>query len=215
MKNSLSKVILVCIILFNVSYCFSQSAGTKTADSTEVSNSLRSGKWALTFGIGTDFSLTNFDDALIALKYQFSSKSALRLDFNFDYVNLQNSEEDYSENQSRQYGTNLSFLYYLNPKESFNVYLGLGANFSYSYNYNKYSVGYSEITTWTAGPKITAGAEYFVFKSFSLFAEYNYIFGFGKREYNDVSSVFTDYSNSSDITSFQKNNVKFGLSVYF
>ncbi len=65
------------------------------------------------------------------------------------------------------------------------------------------------------GPKLGAGAEYFIFKSMSLFAEYNYIFGFGSEEYSENYNGNVNFYNNDDITFFRKDNVKFGLSYYF
>ena len=46
----------------------------------------------------------------------------------------------------------------------------------------------------------------------SLFAEYNYFFGFGEMK---VYQKIRFGSKKYILTSFSKDNVKFGLSVYF
>lgn len=220
MKSFLINSFLVLTIFFNAVNSNAQSTGNRSSDSVrakeEVKNSLRSGQWALLFGIGSNFTLTNFSGSMIAGKYHFSSKSALRLDFNLDYLNRQEKDQDYTEFQDRNYGGNLTFLYYLNPKAQFNIYLGIGINFSYSYYFQNYETEdtYYENTTWLTGPKIGAGAEFFVFNSMSLFAEYNYIIGFGEVKRDELNNgIF--HSHTFDITSFRSDYVKFGLSVYF
>ncbi len=72
MKSFLLNSFLILSISFNTVYSFAQTTGDKSSDSVmvkdEVKNSLNSGKWALLFGIGSDFTLTNFYDATIAVK---------------------------------------------------------------------------------------------------------------------------------------------------
>ncbi len=99
--------------------CYSQTTGNISSDTVKslvtkelVKNSLNSRQWAIQFGTGSDFTLTNFDDAILAVKYHFSSKSALRLDLNMNYCNRQNKEYDYTKSQEQAYVGNLSFFYY-------------------------------------------------------------------------------------------------------
>ncbi len=220
MKAFLRIFILSSILYFSIfNITFAQESIKKSTDSVlskeEVKNFLKSGMWSIQFGIGSNFTLTNFDDAVLAIKFQFSRKSALRLDFNLDYFRNQENEFDYTLRQEENYAGNLSYLYYINPKADFNIYISLGVNYSYSYYYYSNDGGdYNEVSSWLIGPKAGAGAEYFVFRSMSLFAEYNYILGVGKEKYTHGFYNISE-SRESDITSLLKKDVKFGLSVYF
>jgi opacity protein-like surface antigen len=223
-------IITVSIVVINFSY--SQESVKKSSDSVkckeEVSNSLKAKEWAIMFAIGTNFSLTNFDDAAIALKYHISPHSALRLNFDVSYFNENESNQTtYSEtgnsiNQIQTFGGNLAFLYYINTKEKFNIYFDLGINYSYekrsyssSFISNKGSRYYNDKSTgWFLGPKIGAGAEYFIFKSMSAFAEYNYFFGFGNQSNNTTDGIVS-YSSTTEKTLFGKDYLKFGISIYF
>ncbi|MBK8554016.1 MAG: hypothetical protein IPL53_24405 [Ignavibacteria bacterium] len=220
MKSFLLNSILILTIFSSAVNSNAQTTGNKSSDSVlakeEVKNSLRQGQWALMFGIGSNFTLTNFEDAMIAGKYQFSSKSALRLDFNLDYYNEQDADEDFTDFQDRTYGGNLSFLYCINPKGRFNIYFTLGINYQYHYSFNGSSgtSAYSESTYWITGPKAGAGAEFFIFQSMSVFAEYNYLLGFGKQKFTQ-SDGFSIDSRNFNISRFRSDYAKFGLSVYF
>lgn len=211
MKTFLLKSFLIISVSISISnLSFSQDSVKKSSDSAktkdETSNSLKAKEWAIMFAIGADFKLTNFNDATIAVKYQISQKSALRIDFDVNYYN--SSKHIY--NESGSLSGNFSYLYYLNPNEKFNVYFNLGIklriNDGYPQNID------STWNSWLLGPRIGAGAEYFVFRKMSLFAEYNYFFGFGEMK---VYQKIRFGSKKYILTSFSKDNVKFGLSVYF
>lgn len=180
----------------------------------ESKNSLKKGRWAIQFGIGSNFSLENFEGAAISLKRQFSKHFGLRLSV---LGNFQNITEDTGnvESQNKSLGTNLCAIYYLNPKDKFNVYgyLGFRYNYSYLYHYTDENY-YYETKTWETGPLLGAGAEYFIYKKFSVFAEYSYKFAFGKRyeSYSNNNLVDNREFNTVNISSDQ---LKFGLSVYF
>ncbi|MBL0106613.1 MAG: hypothetical protein IPP52_04795 [Ignavibacteria bacterium] len=188
-------IIAVSIIVINFSY--SQESVKKSSDSVttkeEVSNSLKAKEWAILFAIGTNFSLTNFDDAAIALKYHISPHSALRLNFDVSYFNENESNQTtYSEtgnsiNQIQTFGGNLAFLYYINTKEKFNIYFDLGINYSYESGLPSSFI--------TRGAYKDAWLGRCIFKSMSAFAEYNYFFGFGNQSNNTTDGIVS-YSST-------------------
>lgn len=215
------------IIFILIFYCQSVSGQIPAAevkDSSKniaVDNSLHSGKWALQFAIGSNFTLYNFDGLSISLKRHFSSKFGLRLGLSGSYYNDETDLDSvsYTSNTSNKKSViiNLIAFYYLNPNKPFNIYLYSGGLYSYSYEFIKTYDQYYDYERWNTGLLIGAGAEYFIFKEFSIFAEYSYKFTFGElTSRNDY--YFDPYPESVEkrnITDFSSDPAKFGISVYF
>ncbi|MDQ3022182.1 MAG: hypothetical protein M3R36_16665 [Bacteroidota bacterium] len=216
MKTLVRLFILIFIIFINPNHSFTQESVNKTSDSNEVKNSLKKGMWAIQFGIGSDFTLTNFEGAVLSLKYQLASKTALRLSFNGNYFKRENDTNDYNYSQSNSLGVNMIFMYYLNPKSRFNIFAYAGGAYYYSYEAGQNPSEYQDLSRWTVGPVLGAGAEFFVFKQLSLFAEYSYSFRFGKEEYFSHEYFMGNQQRITDNIIYMSNNtVKFGLPVYF
>jgi hypothetical protein len=229
-KTSLVITLALIVLAFSSSVSFSQS---KSADTLKPKNSLQKGAWAVQFGIDKDFTLTNFSGASFTIKRHFSKNIALRFG-----VGMNLSQSDASS--SSQYDTsffmsgesgyqnnfnfNLLMLYYFNPNKEFNVYALAGPVFSYGFekvSFNEeYSIVNQTLKNISAGGEIGFGAEYFVFRSFSLFAEYS-----AKVVFEQFSNYLNSINNNNNLmasnkfeasrTSFSFNNVRFGLSVYF
>lgn len=213
--------LILFILIFYCQTVYGQIPAAEVKDSSKnntVENSLHSGSWALQFAIGSNFTLHNFDGLSISLKRHFSSKFGLRLGLSGSYSN-EESEEDTSINtaNSKSFIVNLIALYYLNPKKPFNMYLYSGGLYSYSYGFYRSYENFSDNVSWNIGLLIGAGAEYFIFKEFSIFAEYSYKFTFGKmeRRYDYYFDPYPETVEKRNITDFSSDPAKFGISVYF
>ena len=205
-------------------YCQSVSGQMPAAEvndsskSNNVENSLHPGSWAIQFAIGSNFTLYNFDGLSISLKRHFSSNFGLRLGISGSYYNDDTDiDTSFYTANSKSFNVNLIALYYLNPKKPFNIYLYSGGLYSYSYEFNRVYEQFSDIKNWNTGLLIGAGAEYFIFKEFSIFAEYNYKFTFGKleRRYDYYFDPYPETVEKRTITDFSSDPAKFGISVYF
>ena len=177
---------------------FTTSAQNQSADST----SLREGAWALQFGISSNFTLTSFQGATFAAKYQISAMSAIR-----GGVTISGTSSDGNNTTSdivadTNYGavpghntTNNSsiafvvqYLWYLAPSGPIHLYGGLGPNFGYahthrytdnsslySFNTSEYwvhSVNASGNIQWSVGATGSVGVEWFAVRWLSLHADY-------------------------------------------
>lgn len=209
-------ITLGILMIFNREI-FSQKYVSTTIDAYESlakdTNSLKSGMWAIQFAIGSNFTLKNFEDASLSIKKQLSDKTALRLSFTGMYNKRERSINE-TVNMTRSFGCNVIFVYYLNPTEDFIIYLNSGPEYSYAYNSEKGTGFFNRNKLWSFGLTAGLGSEYFVFEELSLFAEYSYLFSYGKQEFLNQSSGTTSTS-TDEITSFQQKIVKFGISVYF
>lgn len=222
MKAYIFKLILVALFsLIFLRTLYSQDVDSKkitaSSDENEEHNFLKKGKWALQFAIDENFTLINFDGATLSIKRHFSKRTALRFSFNGSYFKYENDTNNSMYSKQVAAGFNLIFIYYLNPNEEFNIYGYAGGQYSYRYNSSAGLYDFSNRTSSSAGPVLGAGAEYFVFRRLSLFAEYSYAFNFGKDKSLDQTTIpsFEQIESTYDIVSLNANAVKFGLSVYF
>ncbi len=220
MKNSFFIIFFAVIIsLVSSQYILSQvtdsfSSQDSSAKKKSDINSLKKGFWSIQFAINSNFTLGNFDDATLSLKRHLSSHSALRIGFNGNYSLEKNDTNDVIRSGNSYFGVNLIYMYYINPSDNFNIYGFAGGKYSYSGFLSQNIYGYDKADRWEAGALTGIGTEYFIFRKLSLFAEYSYIFNFGKVK--NISANYTDkYENSRSITTLKSENVKFGLAVYF
>ena len=191
-------------------------------DTTNSKNSLENSKWALQFGISDNLTLSNFNGATLSVKRQFADQSALRLSFKGKYNSVENDQSGFVKYEYALFTAELIYMYYLNPFDKIDkikIYGYAGAGYTYEYIYdNNYKYDVFENTfEYSVGPSIGAGAEYYVFKSMSVFAEYNFEFRFGKKDFyeNGLIGTLNPIYKTLSINTFNYDNVKFGLSVYF
>lgn len=222
MKTKKFLAVLIAFVFFISSDLFSQS---KSPDSSAAKNSLHKGAWAVQFGIDKDFTLTNFSGASFTIKRHFSKNIALRFGVSLrlsDYdsrLNIADTLISGINGYENDFGFNLLMQYYLNPGKEFKVYFLAGPIFSYGYgksssaSYNSYTTNFTRKYI-SAGGEIGFGAEYFVFRTFSLFAEYSAYVAYSQVE-DYVSYELISSKLESSSTSFNFDNVRFGLSVYF
>ncbi|MEO8446943.1 MAG: hypothetical protein ABI528_05575 [bacterium] len=181
-------------------------------------NSLKKGMWSVQFAISENFTLSSFDGAAISVKRHFSKHIALRLEFDGSYYK---DEDDQSRfyNEGKSVGFNLILMYYLHTREKFSAYGYLGGNYNYNSLLSMENLNGTESLrrTVSGGSVIGAGAEYFIFRKFSLFAEYSYRFNFGNEKIIQQSYFppYTRIEQGFKFTRFERNALKFGASVYF
>jgi len=214
-------IIILCLVLSGNLYSREKNYSFLKAaeDTTYNKNSLENGKWALQFGISDNLTLSNFNGATLSVKRQLSDKSALRLSFKGNYKWVGYDNFNFYVYEYLLFTADLLYMYYLNPSDLINIYGYAGAGYSREYLYDNGYIrdGYRNTFEYSIGPSIGAGAEYFVFKSMSVFAEYNFDFRFGKKDFyeNGIISSANPIYKTLNINEFIYDNVKFGLSVYF
>jgi hypothetical protein len=207
-------------------------------DSTVQKNSLKKGSWGVQFQIGSNFTLSSFENVIVSLKTHFSPKFAVRFGVG---VNASSSDQtlDYKEYYYGYHGTDIptnsnslnimvlaKVLYYFNPKSGINLFIGLGPIGTYSQiHYERFYLdGYKEYTqtnSWGGGLNGVLGCEIFPLRFLSIFAEYSVTASFEKRTSDDsVEDYYTGivqefYNVKSTNFNLTGNTVRFGLSLYF
>lgn len=203
---------------------FSVSNSQSLPDSLKPKNSLEKGAWAVQFGIGKNFTLTNFSGASFTIKRHFSKNVALRFgvgttlsDLNGSYFDT-NSVIAQNDINRTYFNFNLLVLYYLNPSKDFNVYLSAGPTFGYGFEKFSATSGANYVNQTykqnSFGGEAGFGAEYFIAKSFSVFGEYSITLT-DKKDNVYTNGPGFDLSTEQSSTEFYFNNVRFGASVYF
>jgi hypothetical protein len=205
----------------------------------DFENSLRDGAWALQFGIGNDFRLTNFEGSSIALKRHFSDRSAVRAIVDFD---LWGGESDdgansrvTSESEYDRWDVDLTLLYqrYFAVTGRTAMFFGVGPRWGYESRQDDDVTTYAatdstdmlitmrkrEQDEWRIGGSVVVGGEWFASKAISLHAEYLAVILYRSATFwqaDWVDGIVTSV-NESDSSSWSVNQgtVRFGLSVYF
>jgi hypothetical protein len=199
------------------------------------------GKYALQFQISENFTLSNFQGAILSGKYQLGKRSAVRLGISlfFDdssldeqetYIDTLNTNNDSKGNSDRNgvgFTINSQYIVYLVSTDDVGFYLGSGPTFSFS-NYNtetkqsgsgsaEYSTSNSE-DYFSIGLDAIAGVEWSFYKNMSLSAEYGIKFYY----YHDTINETTNYEfatrteeRTGEGIKLMANYVNFGISVYF
>jgi hypothetical protein len=235
MKGKIMKTTnLAAVLAVAVIFVFNSYA--QTTSSKEPVNSLKGGKWAVSFLIGTEVTPDYIGSINLNLKSHVSKVFAIRLGVSA-YLNSGDGNNsfdgrNYPQNET---ATNanlyLNFLFYTSPSKPFTFFAGLGPVYQYSerkYEYLSDPVIPSSSThTSERGSSFggigVLGAEWFAYPGFSISAEYNISITFGNQ--NRTSTfVYTppfgspDYDvtvTSLDTKTFNFNIVKIGVSAYF
>ena len=213
------KKALLAIAISLVFYSFSFAQ----VDSTQSN-------YALSFGIGNNFTLSNFNMD-IAVKKIIDNKHQLRL-----FVSPRISTNDTknsggrlsSENKSQSYslGIGADYLWILLNKHSINMYGGTGLILAYGHNYIKQGTAVdntSNGSTVTNQPNImvglrgTLGVQWMVNQSIGIHCEYLLTGSYNwsrseKKEYISNTVLVTNTSKSSSIN--LSTIVLFGVSIY-
>lgn len=239
MKNHLAFLILFFLLLSSSSlFSQSDSINEKVIKDTGRENSLESGKWALQFTIDRDFTLSNFEGSIVSVKKQFSSTRALRLGLSVDFSQSNNETNRLTKidtakpSYSKGFGYTVfvypTYLFYMNPKDAFNLYLGTGITAGGSYHWSEsrqddneapsYYYQYQQDYSYGGGLTGTIGVEFFPIKNLSIIAEYFASFQYSHNVSTSIHDYPGDYSklqSHGDEFRFFGKKVNFGLSVYF
>ncbi len=227
------------------------SAQTEEAN---ADNSLKEGAWALQFQISGNFTLSPFEGLALSGKRHLSATDAIRLGIT---IGLNNSESDridktiendtvslFSEGTTAQSVNGQSidihahYLFYTNPQEEVNLFLGSGLSVQYSRGYQEASgieprppglssrAYHQSVENKKIGFGIVGltGVEWFATKRLSLHAEHSIAISYEKSTYSETRKTLIgppiEYSGRSvnEWTGkgwrVSSQGVKFGLSVY-
>ncbi len=186
--------------------------------------------YALSFGIGNNFSLSNFNMD-IAVKKIIDNKHQLRL-FLSPRVSTNNANNSSgrlsSENKSQVYslGIGADYLWILLNKHDISMYGGTGLILDYGHNYTEQGTAVDNISngsTVTNQPNImvglrgSLGVQWMVNQSIGIHCEYLLTGSYNwsrseKKEYMSNTLLETTTSKSSSIN--LSTMVLFGLSIY-
>jgi len=212
-SHSLSLFSLLLIIISSFSLTTAQSSYLDSLD----------GKFALQFQISENFTLTDFQGAILSGKYHLSNKSAIRIGFSMNFSDsdgesnstLFDSLVSNKTNTSSLFGfgINAQYSYYLQVWDVIGFYSGIGPFINYEYR-EITSENYSRGEDIATGVDAIAGVEWSFIKFMSLSAEYGFQFYYFYRKSNNEGNNIT---SEATVTSwaFGADQVKFGISVYF
>jgi hypothetical protein len=190
----------------------------------ERSNPLAPGVWALQFSIAQDFTLSNFNGAMLAMKKHVSSKTAWRVGVTIGAGTqdreFSNSDSTRIENESDNYGALLSLelLKYLRPESPLSFFAGFGpvAGYDYAKSDDKSDSSEQEFkaSLWSVGVNGILGAEWFLSQAVGVHAEYRLRAGYTS---SSDTRKFEDQEAKSEANSWSigSGGVRFGLSAYF
>lgn len=202
-------------------------------------NSLRGGKWAIQFELGSYINPNYFEAVMFAVKPVLNKHFAAKFGVSYDFSNndgndKSNGQTSPSESKNENATLIANLQYYFNPQDEVVFYTGLGS--IYKYNRSKYDYFYSSSNSgnlfthkyntsekkWSAGAIGMVGIEWFLSPRISIIAEYDVTLTFGKYEYVQTERSNSIYENTisvkteyDDINDFSFNIAKLGVSVYF
>ncbi|MEO8512770.1 MAG: hypothetical protein ABI543_04375 [Ignavibacteria bacterium] len=233
MKTLKCLTFILLLSIISISY-------TQPKDAETFNNSLKSGKWAAQFELGTYINPSYFKSVELSIKPQLSRSSAFRLGVSINMnSSAGNSTDDLIlgplESKNTDLGLGLNYIQYLKSTGSVCFYIGFGPLYEYSesktdyFNSDIYYGGnYSYEThassrTWYAGGTAILGVEWFLVERISLLAEYNMVYKKGiytstetEKSYSLYNPTYIHVRNkNADVSAFQLNIVKLGLSAYF
>jgi opacity protein-like surface antigen len=213
------------LLFFILSLLSTSSAQTSYLDSLD-------GKFALQFQISENFTLTNFQGAILSGKYQLGKRSAIRLglslyfdDSSFDreatFIDTL-SLQSKAKTNSIGFTVNSQYIAYLVSTTDIGFYLGAGPAFSFGNSDATTEIldnsidqkGTSSSDTYSIGLDGIAGVEWSFYKNMSLSAEYGIKFYYYHRtdKFEDEEIVDERTNESTKLTA---NYINFGITVYF
>lgn len=184
-------------------------------------------RYALQFGIGSNFTIKNFNGSTFSGKYFFGENNGIRLDISFSASDQTQELRVNDETKTLEDVNTVSFFispnYFIRPIKNDDVYFYLlaGPRLGFSYqilkgeNRDPISGNNNSIknTGIKIGAKIGSGVEYYFKENMSLSAEYalSLEYRYSISERNSTSKTY----QLSRAVLFNPLNVLFGLSVYF
>ena len=217
----------VGILLIPAANC---SAQCSQADSL---TSIRDGAWALSFGIGPNFTLKTFDGTTVSWKRFISDNSAIRVGVSVNARDM-DMEVEAVDKTTEQTHTNtywdvtLQGHYVRYPVSSSNTrfFWGIGPVVSIHNEEERYLIIVDQDKTThdrsrdvkqrDVGLSAVLGVEWFPIQDFSLHAEYGQTLSYSWSEgvSDDKDWSFQSTSTREEIQ-WSPTQVRFGLSVYF
>ncbi|MFC1501831.1 hypothetical protein ACFL6A_00295 [bacterium] len=189
---------------------------------------------ALLFQINENFTLSDFQGALISMKWHFSEKSAIRLglniggDFTFSHENQSYYISDSSfhglsktEDRNIDIGLSVQYTWYVKRRTDVKFFYAIGPTFMYQSFYKDYSqVKYFPNKVpykYGIGFIFNMGVEFFLFKNVSLLVEYGLSASYWHEQWvTRYESSEVLYSEGViDSFAFSPLLVKFGVAFYF
>jgi hypothetical protein len=232
-------------------FCIFGTIYTNGQEQPSHANSLKSGAMALEFGIRNNLTLSSFQGATLSAQYNLSQTNAIRAGVGLSGNNGDsntlgsltiadtnaNSSSGGSSQNSDAITFTLQYLWYMNPDDIVNFYLGAGPQVQYSHshdneqtisassnNYWSKSIYNYTDNSWWVGVSAVMGVEWFVTKSISLHSEYGISILYNRYTSKGSQGILASDPSSSNINNssaggrgWQLGNsgVNFGLSVYF
>jgi hypothetical protein len=199
------------IILLSTVVWFGQAKLLK-ADDAEISrDALRKGSWSLQFGVGSNFTLNNFQGATFSGKYQLTNQSALQAGISPSYSRDLTKGAVLYGSDSRKSSIRIAahYLHYFKPPKRVNGYIGGGPEFSYERDRSGSDYS-SYVDVWSLGAAFMLGAEWFATKDICFFAEYGVLLEYGSQ---DAIRSGKKYA-SEETSTFGSRNVVLGISIY-
>ena len=212
-------------LLLSVIFIITCTSIYSQADSTES-------RYALSFGILSDFRLSNFDMD-IAGKKIIDETHQLRL---FLSPKISTSSEDNEISESTQsaernfirfsLGVGADYIWKLLKNDDFNFYGGTGLEFTYGYSHDK-STNISDIGEknfaerkapfWFTGVRGVLGVEWMVSKKIGIHSEYLLVglYNWNKSETKSTMNGTSTQTVTSKMSGINLNTqVLFGVSIY-
>jgi opacity protein-like surface antigen len=211
-------------------------AVTTPAFAGDRPNSLRDGAWAVQFGIGDNFRLTNFQGSSFAIKRHVAERNAVRViaDVGFGTSNTDSDEASGTsrrevDNDFASGDLNVLFQRYINPDDDVAIYWGAGPIVGFEWSDDvirnvqilsgEAATSEREDRDFSIGLAGVLGAEFFVIERISLHAEYTvssrYIDSRTTRTTTDQDGQKREETLDGSSWRGDNGNVRFGLSAYF
>lgn len=225
MLNSKTSSIFIIIFLILFSNAFSQE---------DISNSMKFSK-ALQFQIDENFTLKDFQGALISFKKHLGNSRALRVGLSTGFqLNTLNSEVYHPEDtlssvrkiddHDFSLGIFSQYLFYSKSNSGIQFFWGAGPTIGYSRKTsdieNKISnniidkAGYVEYHI-QGGLSGVMGVEWLFRENMSLSAEYGMYFSYNYSKFKTTQNDKIKSENINKSWRLGSNSIKFGLSIYF
>ena len=223
----------VGILLVPAANCSAQSGQVDSL------TSIHDGAWALSFGIGANFTLTSFDGTTVSWKRFISDNSAIRvgistsardMDLDDDQTRDVNEVEQVTEttHTNTYWDVTLQGYYLRYPVSSSRTrfFWGIGPVVSITNTESSYLVVVDQDSTTyerneenkqrDLGLSAILGAEWFATRNISLHAEYGQTLLYSRIETaRDEEYLNTKSTSTQEDIRWSPAQVRFGLSVYF
>ncbi|GJQ61338.1 MAG: hypothetical protein SCALA702_03910 [Melioribacteraceae bacterium] len=191
-----------------------------------------SGKFALMFQVGSNFSLRTFEGSTISAKYQISNVSSVRFSLSTNFFGDDTKQDAiradtlYSKLDEERNFSNLDLsIYYLQKLRSFDdigFYVGVGPFVRLKNTFTKLNETQPEMQfegtdiNNSYGVSFIVGVEWFVKKNISFLAEYSSSYFYStSQDYQPSTSYTYSWNTKSSEWAFSSNGAKIGLSLYF